>query len=98
VMAADMACRRALEIAGKRLLDRSTRNRLAHMRLAAWDLHTQIRPHVTDLDRLMDGAWELLDAAGADPDTRAKLDSYVRGLLATGEPHDPALLIRALGA
>jgi len=98
VMAADMACRRALEIAGKRLLDRSTRNRLAHMQLAAWDLHTQIRPAVSDLDRLMDGAWELLDAAGVDSATRLKLDSYVRGLLATGERHEPLLLVRALGA
>lgn len=89
---------RAMEVAGKRLLDRNSRDRWPDV--PPHELHTRIR--VGDRDRaekLLSGAWDHLSvlAAGVDPslDTsalRESLDHYCVTLLIEEQPHDWTLL------
>ncbi|MFJ2774651.1 hypothetical protein [Streptomyces sp. NPDC087300] len=88
--AADQAVLRALEVAGKRMLDRGTRHRFADVH--PWELHTRIRPDDADLDRLLAGAWSMLAATGTDAATIGYLDQYTRQLLTNGRPHTPGRL------
>jgi hypothetical protein len=90
----ELAVLRALELAGKRMLNPTLRGR--HRGVAPWDLHTKIRASVADLDRLMDGAWDPLAALDAPPPLIAALDTYTRGLLTTGVAHHNRLLVGAL--
>ncbi len=89
---------RAMEVAGKRLLDRNSRDRWPDV--PPYELHTRIR--VGDRERaqkLLTGAWDHLAvlAAGVDPslDTTAlrdSLDHYCVSLLVNERPHEVTLL------
>lgn len=90
----ELAVLRALELAGKRLLNPTLRGR--YRQVQPWELHTRIRASVADLDRLMDGAWDQLEALDAPGNIVACLDSYTRNLIANGRPHDARLLDSAI--
>lgn len=97
VLACDVAVRRALELASKRML---TRNMLSmNLRdVPAWQRYTRL-PRCTDFDRqtqALHGAWTCLPYELSGWIT--VLDGYVRGLLATGQMHDPADLRAAIAA
>ena len=86
VLACDVAVRRALELASKRML---TRNMLSlDLRdVPAWQRYTRL-PRITDLVRqsqLLAGAWTCLpeELAWILP----MLDRYARSLLVTGDMH-----------
>lgn len=90
----EMAVMRALELAGKRLLTAPVRGQCRNVK--PWALHTQLRADVKDLDRLMSGAWDTVRELGAPDHVIASLDTYTRGLLATGAPHTTYRLGAAL--
>jgi hypothetical protein len=90
----EMAVMRALELAGKRLLTAPVRGQCRNVK--PWALHTQLRADVKDLDRLMSGAWDTIRELGAPDAVVAALDTYTRGLLATGAPHTTYRLGAAL--
>lgn len=101
LLAAHVACVRALEVAGKRLLTRDRRSR--YLDVDPWLLHTKIKVHDSDLERLLTGAWTALDQALVDAPEQwragalaAALDGYVRRLLLTGQPHTLSGLYAAL--
>lgn len=89
---------RGLELAGKRLLDKETRNQFPDV--PAFELHTRIK--VVDqarVNRLLSGAWDQLDAltkyVAADYDSRPlqqSLERYCSWVLLSGIHHDPQLL------
>lgn len=89
---------RALERAGKRLLDRHSRDRWPNV--PAYELHTRIRVGGADhAERLLDGAWDHLPALTAaldhEVDTEAlkgSLQHYCMSLLVQEQPHDMKLL------
>lgn len=97
---AHLAVRRALELAGNRMLvSREIREELGavpsrerYLRRPTLEAH---------LDRQLAGAWESLEEdallVGLDPEKiRAELDVYTRGLLLASEPHDPRYLVRVV--
>lgn len=89
---------RALERAGKRLLDRHSRDRWPDV--PAYELHTRIRVGGADhAERLLDGAWDHLPVLAAtldhtlDTDTlKNSLQHYCMSLLVQEQPHDVRLL------
>ena len=89
---------RALERAGKRLLDRHSRDRWPDV--PPYELHTRIRVGGADhAERLLDGAWDHLPVLAATldhtMDTNALKDSlqhYCMSLLIQEQPHDVRLL------
>lgn len=86
VLACDVAVRRALELASKRMLTRNMLS-LPLRDVAPWQRYTRL-PRVTDLlrqNQVLDGAWSCLpdELSGVLP----TLDRYTRGLLVTGEQH-----------
>lgn len=88
VLACDVAVRRALELASKRML---TRNMLSlDLRdVPAWQRYTRL-PRVIDFDRqtqALHGAWTCLPHEMNG--WISVLDCYVRSLLTTGQMHDP---------
>lgn len=93
---------RALELAGKRLLDHSTRNKWPDV--PAHELHTRIR--VENLDRankLLTDAWNhfstlamQLDPAMDSPQVRNSLHEYCCTLLLREQPHSVGLLAEHL--
>lgn len=88
VLACDVAVRRALELASKRML---TRNMLSlNLReVPAWQRYTRL-PRLVDFDRqtqALHGAWTCLPFEMNG--WVSVLDGYVRSLLATGQMHDP---------
>lgn len=92
--AADAAVRRALELAGGRLVPGPQRTRYP---VARHELHTRVRPEPGKLPALLAGAWthvqEQAPALGVAADRLAEvLDGYCRELLVRGLPHDPELL------
>jgi hypothetical protein len=99
IAGADFAVRRALELAGGRLTDRTHR----FPDTAKHELHTKIR--VTDRDhaqRILGGAWthvgSLTDLLG-DVDTielTGVLDSYTSAVLVSGKPHRSDDLLETL--
>lgn len=91
----ELAVLRALELAGKRLLNPTTRGRYRDVH--AWELHTRLTAPIGELDRLMDGAWDMLHELGAPEPLVFALDRYTRGLIATGQPHEPGTLHRLFG-
>jgi hypothetical protein len=102
VVVAEATVRRGLELAGKRLLDRDTRNQFRDV--PAHELHTRIK--VEDqarVARLLYGAWDQLPALtslvassfDADP-LRICLERYCSHLLLTGTHHVPELLLERL--
>lgn len=86
VLACDVAVRRALEIACKRMLTRSMLS-LDLRHVPAWQRYVRYS-RVTDPARqtqLLDGAWDSLPTEMSGWTT--VLDEYVRRLLVTGEMH-----------
>ena len=89
---------RALERAGKRLLDRHSRDRWPDV--PPYELHTRIRVGGNDhAFRLLDGAWDhlsvLAEAVDPDMDTellQAALHTYCMTLLVTEQPHHVNML------
>lgn len=103
-VAADAAVRRGMELAGKRLLDKNTRNHFPDV--PACDLHTRIK--VQDqarATRLLLGAWDQLDpmvkfvAPNFDAQRlKLSLEKYCTLLLLSGTQHDPQQLLARLRA
>lgn len=104
-LACDLAVRRALELAGKRLRTRRSGLLLSSPHPAfpdldqvpAHELHTHVRVDARRLDKLLDGAWRpLLDALPSGQGIAAVLDAYVRDLLLTGTRHEIRYLTAAI--
>jgi len=99
---ANATVRRGLEVAGKRLLSRDTRNRFPDT--PPFELHTKIRvDDQAKVNRLLDGAWDQLDAMtsfianGFDSTMlKASLERYCAFLLLSGARHDPQQLLQRL--
>lgn len=95
-MTAHLCVRRALELAGSRMLvNREVRATLNAVPPAERYLRRPVAEE--HLDRVLAGAWdsvaEYAGMAGLDADLlRGELDSYTRGLLRAGEPHHPKYL------
>jgi hypothetical protein len=94
---------RAMEVAGKRLLNaggRASRHRTAPGRqVPAWNVHTTLERPIADagLDKLLAGAWTSLEAVLPDHQCiRDALDTYCRALLMSGEPHSRTSLVKVL--
>jgi hypothetical protein len=104
IVVAEASVRRSMELAGKRLLDRSSRNLFQDV--PACELHTRIK--VQDqarANRLLLGAWDQLDAmvgfVATNYDTgplKHSLDRYCSFLLLSGVAHDPQTLLSRLRA
>jgi hypothetical protein len=96
--AADSAVRRALELAGGRLVAGPSRARYA---VPKHELHTQVVPDQARVPALLAGAWthvrEQAPALGVDPDDLEELLSgYCTELLTRGMGHEPRMLDAAL--
>ncbi|MEV3855493.1 hypothetical protein AB0J38_14335 [Streptomyces sp. NPDC050095] len=91
--AADMAVRRALEVAGKRMTPGRTSTDTT---IPAWQVHTTCQSF-TDMARLLDGAWTHLAACPyASAEAIAAVDRYTRHLITSRQAHDVAMLTRHL--
>jgi hypothetical protein len=98
--AADAAVRRALELAGGRLVPGPQRTRYS---VAKHELHTQVVPQKDRVPALLAGAWthvrEQAPAMGVDPDALEELlGGYCTELLTRGLAHEPGQLKYALNA
>lgn len=96
LVGADAVVRRALELAGKRLLTNSTRGMWSDV--PAYELHTKVRV-ANDLHAgtLLASAWDHVPEIFASLDVnvdhlRAQLDKYAKGLLTTSLQHNQTLL------
>jgi len=92
--AADAAVRRALELAGGRLVAGPQR---ARYNVPKHELHTRVVPDMDRVPSLLAGAWtHVRDQAptlGVDPDAlEALLDGYCTELLTRGVTHEPRML------
>ena len=92
--AADSAVRRALELAGGRLVPGPQRARYA---VPKHELHTQVVPTSARVPSLLAGAWvhvrEQAPALGVDPDVlESVLNAYCSELLTRGVEHEPKFL------
>lgn len=104
VVLAEATVRRGLELAGKRLLDRHNRDRWPDV--PSFELHTRIKVQdVAHANRLLNGAWDQIDAitklVDEDFDTdalRKSLTKYCVTLLIRGIAHDPPNLLSSLQA
>lgn len=104
VVLAELVVRRAMEVAGKRLLDRHNRDRWPDV--PHFDLHTRIR--VADrahANRVLAGAWDQLPVAvdmldyEVDAESlQSVLTDYCATLLVHGTPHTPENLFAVLTA
>ncbi len=102
VVLAEAAVRRAMEVAGKRLLDRHNRDRWPDV--PHFDLHTRIRVlDAAHAHRLLNGAWSqlpgLMDVLGSTvdkDDLEKSLTRYCTTLLVTSVPHEPPNLFTVL--
>lgn len=106
--AAHVGVLRALEVAGKRLITKDRHQRgdyqavpphLRHVRRSAPGAPegvSGVPVREEDLDRLLRGVWELLaEALPGRDDVIGVVDTYVRQLLVTGEPHQLRYLLWA---
>lgn len=103
-LACDLAVRRALELAGKRL--RTRRSGLLRSwphpipdldQVPAHELHVHITVDECRLDKLLDDAWRpLLDVLPDGQHIAEVLDVYVRQLLLSGTRHETRYLTAAL--
>lgn len=95
LMACDVAVRRALELASKRMLTRGFLLNQSLRDMPQYLIYTRL-PAVTDEARqgvLLKGAWESLPEAMCEITGLVEaLDSYARSLVATSEQHDPEYL------
>jgi hypothetical protein len=87
---------RALELAGKRLLNNGSRAYRGQLRdVEPWAIHTHIQ--AADADDVLSGAYNLLQLCLPDqPCIYATIDSYVRERLALQQPHDRDRLLTML--
>lgn len=87
---------RALELAGKRLLNNTNRAYKGQLRrVEPWEIHTHLP--VADVDELLDGAYTLLEKCL--PDQAAihhAVDTYVRECLTLQQSHDRTRLMTVL--
>lgn len=96
LIAADAVVRRALELAGKRLLTATTRG--MWMDVPAYKLHTKSLVASNEhADRILKDAWEHVPGIFEGTDIEAslitrELDRYVKGLLMSGLEHNQTLL------
>lgn len=97
--AIELVVLRALELAGKKMLTggpRGLRGTAVAKQVRPYDLHTITQPPA-NLDRLLDGAFDLSHVAlGDQPCLQQAIEAYVRGLLASRRPHRQEYLITAL--
>lgn len=95
LMACDVAVRRALELASKRLLTRGFLLNKSLLDIPQYLIYTKL-PSCSDpakQDKVLAGAWSCLpDGMCAVDGLVAALDSYVRSLLCGAEAHDPEYL------
>lgn len=97
LQAAHVAVLRALELVGRRLVPRSHKRDAPDV--PPWEMHTRLAVEAAELDRLMAGAWRVLEAAMPDrADLVAALDAYTRETAYTGERHTLERLAAHLGA
>lgn len=102
VVLAEATVRRALELAGKQLLDKNNRNRWPDV--PAYELHTRIKVEDSArANRLLLRAWSQLASLVAVVDERfdvqpleQSLHKYCAGLLVRGVAHQPPMLLTAL--
>lgn len=90
--AANVVARRALEIAGSRLLTRQLRGQFPNV--AKHDVHTLVKVTPDGVESLLAGAFDhvVLDFAGLGVDTehmRSRLQGYCMERLTTSKAHDP---------
>lgn len=104
VMVAESTVRRALEMAGKRLLNKTNRDRWPD--IPSFELHTRIRvADAAHAFRLLNGAWEQLPAlvdmldSEVDPEKlRRSLARYCSLVLVQGVAHDSRNLLSLMQA
>lgn len=89
--AANVAVRRALELAGGKLLSRDMRGRFPDT--PKFEMHTKVRVSRTQADELLTGAFDYLtlDMAGIEVNTASLADhltDYCRSKMLTSQPHD----------
>lgn len=94
---------RALELAGKRLINggpRGVKGKPEAAQVHSWDLHTIApTPTSTDVERLLNGAFDLMSATiGDSPCIQDAVDTYCRALLSSGRPHRREYLANTLVA
>lgn len=92
---------RALELAGKRLLNsgpRGIKGKPEAQEVHSYDLHTIApTPRGKDIDQLLKGAFDLMHATLGDvPCVTEAVDTYCRALLASGRPHRREYLAETL--
>lgn len=94
--ALEFGAMRALELAGKRLLNNGSRAYRGQLRgVDPWAIHTHIQ--AADADDVLSGAYNLLQLCLPDqPCIHATIDTYVRERLASQQPHDRAVLLTML--
>ncbi len=94
--ALELGALRALELAGKRLLNNTNREWRGRLRAVnPWDIHTHIP--VTDPDDVLDGAYSLLSMCVPEqPCMLATIDTYVRDRLVRQQPHNRDQLMSML--
>ena len=95
--ACDLAVVRALELIGKRSVrsERSRYGTLARAGLTWHEAHTVWQPDTTTVDQALSGAWAILPrlvnehgcCQVAEPALQACLDTYVRDLVTSQQPH-----------
>lgn len=90
--AVEFAAVRALELAGKRLLNGNNRQWKGRLqRVEPWAIHVQIP--VSDIEETLVGAYNLMHLCLPDhPCLHAVVDAYVRERLLSQRPHDRARL------
>lgn len=99
LVAADAAVRRALEVAGGRIVPGPGRDRYSDV--PRHELHTRVIPTAEKIPALLAGAWrdlgDSVPLAGGNPGTALALEydlgQYATALLEKGHAHDPELLV-----
>lgn len=99
--AANVVVRRALEIAGGRLLTRQVRGQFPDV--PKFEIHTRIKVNLNQADEALAGAFDhlVLDFAGLGVDTQLMaydLNQYCRALISGGRAHSVDSLSRVLNA
>lgn len=102
ITAIELVALRALELAGKRMLTKSSRGLRGSHKAAAvhtWDLHTVADQSAADLDRLLSGAFDMIDPAfhlDERGGVRTAVENYCKALIRAGRPHRREYLVQAL--
>ena len=95
LLACEFAVHRALEVAGKRMLDRNLRNK--YQDTPAWLLYTFIEVDEDKMDYVLSDAWTMFSVSAPEyAHLVPALDEYVRDLLSRGIQHDRSWLTDVL--